>query len=275
MPGAPVERMVLGRGKMVKFKVNEMMSYATQDPVVLSMVSAWSWSKVNVLVNKMVEYARAAHIGPGEAPTIDDLTFQWCSALRLPSLFQAGVGDEFEADRHQLWTDPRIMGREAYALRVYFAEVETVSSRSNCSSVEYAQFLGVGTLKVESSGQSWDIAVVHFLQVSCSSGVCLGLMNGHVCASRRLMQEKVDKGKNVGLGTTVYYPLYQLGVQRSRGAYIPYVNVVPVEAIVGQPVLLPRKSKWLGAGGEFWAAAHVSDSMDAPIPWPRLPDVSV
>lgn len=76
-------------------------------------------------------------------------------------------GDDLEADRHQLWTDPRIMERESYVLRVHFAEMETVSRRSNASIVEYAQFMGFGTLHSASTGQKWDVAVVHFLQVGC------------------------------------------------------------------------------------------------------------
>lgn len=67
----------------------------------------------------------------------------------------------------------------------------------------------------------------------------------------------------------MHYDLYKLGVQQSRWVRLPYVNVVQIEAIVSQPVLLCREGKWLGGRGEFWAAAHVSDAMHAPTPWPR------
>ena len=58
---AGADREVIGRKVGTEFEVNAMMSTRTKDIVVQKMATCWSWSKVDVFVNKLVDFAGRHH----------------------------------------------------------------------------------------------------------------------------------------------------------------------------------------------------------------------
>ena len=171
---------------------------------------------------------------------LERLQIEMRNALGIPSVIQGPRWTMFAQDQQTVWSDYRVMKRDRNAARLFYVEVQTGEDET-----AYAEFICTGRLHYPGADPV-PFAYVHYLE------------------------EVKERGTNVSLKTAVYYRLFRRGTSRGD----PWVKVVPVESIIGQPVLLPRKGIWApypeGREMQLWAVSHLSDTMAAPEPWPRV-----